>query len=130
MKLLAPVLATCVGLAVTGAAQGSDGGSTIAMARASTSAESFCAALQREISAERFRFSGWRCKPGPNIRGHQTILAWVRLSQVGGRAHLKLIWLANTQPVLDAQVIDVADVPHYGYEPSDVQQAFRITDPL
>jgi hypothetical protein len=98
------------------------------MARASTSAESFCADLQRDITAQRTRFSGWRCKPGPTIHDHQTILAWVKLTQFGGEAHLELIWLARTWPVVDAQLIDALIVPHYGYEPSNVRQAFRIAD--
>jgi hypothetical protein len=95
------------------------------MARTSTTAESFCADLQTEITADRTRFSGWRCKQGPTIRGHETILAWVKLTQFGGKAHLALIWLAKTQPVVDAPVIDALIVPHYGYEPSNVQEAFR-----
>ena len=126
LKFLAVALATSVCLATVGLARGSEGRCAVSMARASTSSESFCADLQNEISAQRFRFSGWRCKPGPNIRGHQTVLAWVKLTRFGGEAHLKLIWLAETQPVLDAQVIDALVVPHYGYEPNDVQQAFRI----
>jgi hypothetical protein len=100
------------------------------MARASTSTESFCADLQTKITADRTRFSRWRCKPGPTIRGHETILAWVTLTQLGGgKAHLALIWLAKAQPVVDALLIDALIVPHYGYEPSNVQQAFRTANP-
>jgi hypothetical protein len=95
------------------------------MARASADAASFCADLQTEITAQRTRFSGWRCKPGPTIRGHETILAWVTLTQSGGKAHLALIWLAKTKPVVNALLIDALIVPHYGYLPSNVQQAFR-----
>jgi len=120
-KFLAAVLATSVCLATSVAAHGSE-------ARGASSARSYCADLQREISAQGFRFSGWRCKPGPNVRGRETILAWVKLSRFGGKAHLELIWLAKTRPVLEAQVIDAANVPRYGYEPSDVRQAARIAD--
>jgi hypothetical protein len=119
-------LAACVCLATAVAAHATEGRSAVGMARASTSAESFCAELQNGIRAQRFRFSGWRCESGPTIRGHQTILAWVKMTQFGGKGHLELIWLAETEPVREAQVIDAADVPRYGYEPSDVQQAFRI----
>ena len=130
VNFAAVALATYVCLATAGVARGSEGRSAVAVVRASTSAESFCADLQNGISAQRFRFSGWLCKPGPNIRGHRTILAWVKLIRFDGKAHLELIWLAETHPVLDAQVIDAAIVPHYGYEPNDVQQAFRIaSDP-
>jgi len=125
---IAAALATYVCLAATVAAQGSEGRKAIAIAAASAGAESFCADLQREITAERTRFSGWRCKPGPTIRGHETILAWVKLTQFGGAAHLELIWLARTRPVVDAQLIDALIVPHYGYEPSNVLQAFRMAD--
>ena len=92
------------------------------------SAASFCADLQEEIRSQSIRFSGWRCKPGPNIRGNETILAWVKLTNVGGRANLELIWLAKMQPVADALVIDAVIVPGYGYEPSNVRRAFRIAD--
>ena len=126
LKLLAAALATYVSLATAVAAQGSEGHGGVAIARASTGTESFCAELRNDISAERFRFSGWRCKPGPRIGGHETILAWVKLTRLGGKANLELIWLAKTRPVLDAQVIDAVNVPHYGYEPGNVQQAFRI----
>jgi hypothetical protein len=124
LKFLAPAVATYVCLATAVVAQGSEGRKAIATARVSNTAELFCADLQKEISAQRFRFSGWRCKPGPNIRGHRTILAWVKLTQFGGTAHLELIWLAETEPVLDAQVIDAVTVPRYGYEPSDVRRLF------
>ena len=120
-------LATYVCLAAV-VAQGSEGRTAVAMARASTDAELFCADLQREITAESTRFSGWHCKPGPTIRGHETILAWVKLTRFGGEAHLELIWLARTRPVVDAQLIDALIVPHYGYEPSNVLQAFRAAD--
>jgi hypothetical protein len=123
---IAAALATCVCLAGAAVAQGSEGRTAITSARASTIAESFCAELQSQITAERTRFSGWRCKPGPTIRGHETILAWVKLTGFDGEAHLELIWLARTRPVVDAQLIDALIVPHYGYEPSNVQQAFRI----
>jgi hypothetical protein len=128
LKFLAVALAACICLATAAVAQGSEGRSGITMALASTSAESFCGDLQKEINAQRTRFSGWRCKPGPTIRGHETVLAWVKLTRFGSKAHLELIWLAETRPVADAQVIDVLIVPHYGYEPSDVQEAFRIAD--
>ena len=108
VKFAAVALATYVCLATAGVARGSEGRSAVAVVRASTSAESFCADLQNGISAQGFRFSGWLCKPGPNIRGHRTILAWVKLTRFDGKAHLELIWLAETQPVLDAQVIDAA----------------------
>jgi hypothetical protein len=85
------------------------------MARASASAESFCADLQTEISAQRTRFFGWRCKPGPTIRGHETVLAWVTLTEFGGKPHLALIWLGKTRPVVDALLIDALIVPRYGY---------------
>ena len=126
LRLLAAALATSIYLATAVVAQGSEGRRAVVFGRASTDAQSFCADLRKEISAERFRFSGWRCKPGPNVGGHETILAWGKLTQFGGKAHLELIWLAKTRPVLDAQVIDAANVPHYGYEPSNVQHAFRI----
>ena len=125
-SLVAASLATYVCLATAVVAHGSE--RRIAVARASTTTDTFCADLQTDISAARFHFSAWRCKPGPNIRGQQTILAWVKLTRSGGDAHLELIWLAKTEPVLDAQVIDAAIVPHYGYEPSDVRRAFRIAE--
>jgi hypothetical protein len=130
LTFLAVALATSVCLATAGVARGSEGRSAVTMARASTSSDSFCADLQNEISAQRFRFSGWRCKPGPNIRGHQTLLAWVKLTRFGGEAHLELLWLAETRPVRDALVIDALVVPHYGYEPNNVRQAFRIASGL
>jgi hypothetical protein len=117
------VIHVCLAGAVV--AQGSDGRTAIPMARASADAASFCADLQTQITADRTRFSGWRCKPGPTMRGHETILAWVTLTQFGGKAHLALIWLAKTKPVVDALLIDALIVPHYGYEPSNVRQAFR-----
>jgi hypothetical protein len=120
------VMSVCLGSGVV--AQAAEGRSATATADDSTAAESFCVDLQREITAERTRFSGWRCKPGPTIRGHETILAWVKATAFGGKPHLELIWLAWTQPVVDAQLIDALLVPHYGYEPSNVQQAFRIAD--
>lgn len=125
---LAAALATYVCLASAVVAQGSEGRTANVTARASTSAASFCADLQEEIRSQSIRFSGWRCKPGPNIRGNETILAWVKLTNVGGRANLELIWLAKMQPVADALVIDAVIVPGYGYEPSNVRRAFRIAD--
>ena len=128
LKFFAAALATYLCLATAVVAHGSDGRRTIAIARASTSVESFCADLQKEISAQGSRFSGWRCKQGPNIRGQQTVLAWVKLTRFGDQAHLFLIWLAQTQPVVDALVIDAVKVPRYGYEPRNVQRAFQIPD--
>jgi hypothetical protein len=125
---IAAALAIFVCLAGAVVAQASEGRTDVATARASTSAESFCADLQRETTAEHTRFTGWRCKPGPTIRGHQTILAWVRLTQSDGKPHLALIWLAWTYPVVDAPLIDALIVPRYGYEPSNVQRAFRTGD--
>jgi hypothetical protein len=125
-KLCAVALATYVCLATVVVARGSEGRSAVVTARATTAVESFCGELQRQISAQRMRFSGWRCKQGPSIRGRQTILAWVNLTRSGGETHLALIWLAETRPVVDAPVIDVVEVPHYGYEPSNVQHAFAI----
>jgi hypothetical protein len=123
--LLGLAVATYICLAIAVAAQGSEGRAAGATAAASASAESFCADLQREIWSDSVRFSGWRCKPGPTIRGNETILAWVKLTNPDGKANLQLIWLAKWQPVVDAPVIDALIVPHYGYEPSNVRQAFR-----
>jgi hypothetical protein len=122
-----PAIAVCLVAAVV-AAQGSEGRTAVATARASTSAASFCADLQTQISSQSVRFSGWRCQPGPTIRGRETILAWVILTSRGGRANLALIWLAKIEPVVDAPVIDLVDVPRYGYEPDNVRRAFRTSD--
>jgi hypothetical protein len=126
VKLLAAALATSLCLATAVVAQASEGRTAIVGAHASAGAESFCAGLQKEISSERFRFSGWRCKPGPSIRGNETILAWVTMTHLGDKSRLVLLWLAKMEPVVDAPVIDVVNVPRYGYEPSNVQQAFRM----
>jgi hypothetical protein len=123
---LAAVLATAACLATAVVAQGAEGRTAIVTARASTSAEAFCADLQNEIAAQSIRFSGWRCNPGPTVRGKETVLAWVQATKRGGRANLELIWLAKMEPVADAPVIDILIVPHYGYEPSNVRRAFRI----
>jgi hypothetical protein len=127
LNVLAAVLVIGICLAAAALAQGSQGRSADTTARVSSSADSFCGHLQDEISAERIRFSGWRCKQGPDIRGHRTILAWVELTRIGeqAQAHLVLIWLAETQPAADAPVLDVVDVPHYGYESQNVKRAFR-----
>jgi hypothetical protein len=128
MKLLATALATCVCLAGAVAAQAAEGRQAVVVGRTSTSAQSFCTDLQKEISSQRFRFSGWRCKPGPDIRGNETILAWVTMTHLNDKARLILLWLAKTEPVVDAPVIDLVNVPRYGYEPSNVLQAFRVAD--
>jgi hypothetical protein len=127
-RFLAAVLVSCVCLTTIAVARGAEGRTGLAIPRLSVETESFCAALRSGVNAQRFRFSGWRCRPGPSIRGHETILAWVKLKQFGGGEHVELLWLAKTTPVLDAQVIDVAAVPHYGYEPHDVRRAFQIAD--
>jgi hypothetical protein len=125
VKLLVAALAISVALSTAAVAQGAEGRTAVPTAGASTSAESFCAHLRKEISSQRFRFSGWRCKPGPSVRGNETILAWVKMIHAGDRARLVLLWLARLEPVVDAPVLDVVNVPRYGYEPSNVRQAFR-----
>jgi hypothetical protein len=125
LNVLAAVLAIVVCLAAAAVAQGSQGRYADTTAPVSSSADSFCGHLQDEISAQRIRFSGWRCKQGPDVRGHRTILAWVELTRVDEQAHLVLIWLAETQPAADAPVLDIVNVPHYGYESQNVKQAFR-----
>jgi hypothetical protein len=124
---LAATLPVCAAgtLAFAALAQGSNARSIGATGLASATAQSFCAGLEQGISADMFRFSGWRCRQGPAVRGHETILGWVTMTKTGGSAHVELVWLVETQPVLDAQVIDARNVPRYGYEPSDVRAAFR-----
>ena len=128
LKLIAAGLASYVCLAAALVAHASEGRTTIAIAPALSSTDSFCADLQNQISAQRTRFSGWRCKQGPNVRGRQTILAWVTLTALGDKAHLSLMWLAETRPVVDALVIDVVNVPRYGYQPRNVRLAFQVAD--
>jgi hypothetical protein len=127
MKVFAPMLTVFAfgALGVAGVAYGSNAGGSDATGSASTTAQIYCAALQQGISARTFQFSGWRCKQGPSVRGHQTILGWVTMTATDGSAHVELVWLVETQPARDAQVIDARNVPFYGYEPSDVRDAFR-----
>jgi hypothetical protein len=127
MKILAATLpvCACVGLAFAVTAPVSDASSGDATGPASTSAQTYCAELQQGIGSQTFRFSGWRCKQGPGLRGHQTILGWVKMTEPGGKSHVELLWVAETEPARDAQVIDARKVPRYGYEPTDVRAAFR-----
>jgi hypothetical protein len=124
----AATLAVCAwaALALVSMAQGSNAHSGNATGPASTTAQTYCAELQHEIGAQGYRFSGWRCNQGPNIRGQQTILAWVKVTRITGTAELKLIWLAESEPARDAPVIDVISAPQYGYEPNNVTKAFRM----
>jgi hypothetical protein len=130
IKVVAVALPICAwgALAFAAIAHSSNARSNDASGSASTSAQTYCDELRQGISAQGYRFFGWRCKQGPNIRGQQTILVWVKLvklTRMSGRADIKLIWLTETQPVLDAPVIDIITAPHYGYEPSNVTKAFR-----
>lgn len=126
-KIYATVLPICAWSAVAFVtiANASDARSGKASAPASSSAQAYCAELQQGISAQTFQFSGWRCKQGPAMRGLETILGWVTMTQSSGTTHVELVWVVETQPVQDAQVIDARKVPSYGYEPSDVTEAFR-----
>jgi hypothetical protein len=118
-------LCACTALSLAAVAHGSNARSRDASGSATASAQTYCTELQGSISAQNLRFSGWRCKQGPTIDGRQTILAWVKLTRLGARTNLALIWLAETEPAVDAPVVDLVDVPHYGYEPSNVKTAFR-----
>jgi hypothetical protein len=114
-----------IALAFVAVAHGSTARTGDATGPASITAQSFCAELQQGINAETFRFSGWRCSQGPAMRGFETILAWVKMTKRHGEAHIELLWVAETEPVQSAQVIDARKVPGYGYQPSDVREAFR-----
>jgi hypothetical protein len=126
-KVFAAIPPVCawIALAFAAAAHGSDARGGAVAGPASTGAQDYCADLQEGINAERFRFSGWRCKQGPAVRGLETILGWVTMTESGGKAHVELVWVVETEPVEDAQVIDARNVPRYGYVPGDVRAAFR-----
>ena len=127
MKVFAAMLPVCawLALALVALAHGSSAGSGEGMHSVLSSVGTYCAHLEQRISAERFHFSGWRCSQGPTMRGYETILAWVKLTRPDGAAHVELIWLVETEPVENAQVIDAMIVPGYGYQPSDVREAFK-----
>jgi len=127
LKVCTTMLPVCAwgALAFVAVAHGSNEHTGDALAPTSTSARHYCVDLQQGTSAESFQFSGWRCSQGPAVRGYKTILAWVKMTRPSGDAHVELVWVVETEPARNAQVIDATKVPHYGYVPSDVREAFR-----